>query len=113
VTLVYALLGGISASLWLAAFVAVRRDDRRQLWQLSWADLRQAAVVGVLIFVGYSLVLLALALVPNVGYAVALRQVSIPLGAVLGILILKEPAYRPRLVGVGTVFAGLVLVATG
>jgi drug/metabolite transporter (DMT)-like permease len=113
VTLVYALLGGISASLWLAAFVAVRRDDRRQLWQLSWADLRQAAVVGVLIFVGYSLVLLALALVPNVGYAVALRQVSIPLGAVLGILILKEPAYRPRLVGVGMVFAGLVLVATG
>jgi hypothetical protein len=28
VTLVYALLGGISASLWLAAFVALRREDR-------------------------------------------------------------------------------------
>jgi multidrug transporter EmrE-like cation transporter len=73
---------------------------------LSRTDLRQAAVVGVLIFVGYSLVLLALALVPNVGCAVALRQVSIPLGAVLGILILKEPAYRPRLVGVGRCSSG-------
>ncbi len=113
VTLVYALLSGISASLWLAAFVALRRDDRRQLSQMGRADLRQAAVVGVLIFVGYSLVLLALGLVPNVGYAVAFRQVSIPLGAALGILILKEPVYRPRLVGVGLVFAGLVLVATG
>lgn len=57
--------------------------------------------------------LIALALAPNVGYTVAYRQLSIPLGALLAIVLLKEPAYRPRLLGVGTVFVGLVLVATG
>jgi drug/metabolite transporter (DMT)-like permease len=113
VTLVYAIIAGISASLWLGAFVALRREDRRQARALTRADLRQAFLVGLFIFVGYALVLVALALVPNVGYAVAFRQLSIPLGAVLAIVLLKEPAYRPRLLGVGMVFVGLVLVATG
>lgn len=113
VTLVYAVLGGLSASLWGAAFVALRREDRGQLVQMSRADVRQAALVGVFIFVGYSLVLVALALAPNVGYAVAFRQLSIPLGAVLAILVFKEPAYRPRLVGVSLVFVGVLLVALG
>jgi drug/metabolite transporter (DMT)-like permease len=113
VTLVYAVVAGISASLWLGAFVALRREDRRQFRALTRADLRQALLVGLFIFVGYALVLVALALTPNVGYAVAFRQLSIPLGAVLAIVLLKEPAYRPRLLGVGLVFVGLVLVATG
>ncbi len=113
VTLVYAIIAGISASLWLGAFVALRREDRRQARALTRADLRPAFLVGLFIFVGYALVLVALALVPNVGYAVAFRQLSIPLGAVLAIVLLKEPAYRPRLLGVGMVFVGLVLVATG
>lgn len=113
VTLVYAIVAGISASLWLGAFVALRHEDRRQLQALTRAGLRQAFLVGLFIFVGYALVLLALALVPNVGYAVAFRQLSIPLGAVLAIVLLKEPAYRPRLLGVGMVFVGLVMVATG
>lgn len=113
VTLGYAIVAGISASLWLGAFVALRREDRRQARALTRADLRQAFLVGLFIFVGYALVLVALALVPNVGYAVAFRQLSIPLGAVLAIVLLKEPAYRPRLLGVGMVFVGLVLVATG
>jgi drug/metabolite transporter (DMT)-like permease len=113
VTLVYAVLGGLSASLWGAMFVALRREDRRQLMQMNRTDVRQAAIVGVFIFVGYSLVLVALALAPNVGYAVAFRQLSIPLGAVLAILVFKEPAYRPRLVGVSFVFVGVLLVAVG
>lgn len=113
VTLVYAVLAGISASLWLGAFIIVRREDRRQFQALTRADLRQALLVGLFIFVGYALVLVALALTPNVGYAVAFRQLSIPLGAVLAIVLLKEPAYRPRLLGVGMVFVGLVLLATG
>jgi drug/metabolite transporter (DMT)-like permease len=113
VTLIYAVLGGVSASLWGAAFVAMRREDRRQLVQMSRSDVRQAAIVGVFIFVGYSLVLVALALAPNVGYAVAFRQLSIPLGAIVAILVFKEPAFRPRLVGVALVFTGVLLVAVG
>jgi drug/metabolite transporter (DMT)-like permease len=113
VTLAYAALSGLSASAWGAAFIALRRADRRELRRMQRGDLRQAAIVGVFIFAAYSLVLIALALVRNVGYAVAFRQLSIPLGALLAITILKEPAYGPRLLGIGLVFAGVALVAMG
>lgn len=112
-TLVYAALGGLSATLWGAVFIALRRSERQNVARMNRFDLRQAAVVGVFILVGYLLVLISLALVANVGYAVAFRQLSIPLGAMLGVLVLREPAYAPRLLGIGLVFAGLVLVATG
>ena len=112
-TVVYAVVAGWSASLWGAAVALVRREDRATLRRLGRADVRQSALVGVFIFVGYLLVLIALALVPSVGYAVAFRQLSIPLGTILGVLYLKEPAYAPRLLGVALVFVGLVFVAIG
>jgi uncharacterized membrane protein len=40
----------------------------------------------------------------------AFRQLSIPLGAVLGMVLLKEPHYLPKLIGVAIVFLGLILV---
>lgn len=40
----------------------------------------------------------------------AFRQLSIPLGAIAGIVLLGEPACRPKLVGVCLMFWGLVLV---
>ena len=51
--------------------------------------------------------------VTNVSYVVAFRQLSIPLGAVLGVLVLGEPGYRPKLAGVALMFGGLILVALG
>ena len=113
VTLVYALLGGLSASLWLGLAVLGRQADRRLLLQMDRISLRRAATVGAGIFFGYSLVLLAFALVKNVSYAIAFRQVSIVLGAVLGVLVLKEPRYPLKFAGVVLAFAGLVLVGTG
>ena len=64
-------------------------------------------------FATYTLVLISLGFVSNVSYVVAFRQISVPLGTVLGILILKEPAYVSKYIGVVVVFAGLVLVGTG
>lgn len=113
ITLVYAFVAGVSASVWTGLLVWLRREERAALGRIGRAELRQAAVVGLFIVVGYGLVLVALALVPSIGYAVAFRQLSIPLGTVLGVLYLKEPAYAPRLIGVALVFVGLVLVAMG
>jgi uncharacterized membrane protein len=48
--------------------------------------------------------------VTNVSYIAAFRQLSIPFGAMLGIIVQKEPLYRPKLVGTGVAFAGLILV---
>ena len=47
------------------------------------------------------------------GPIVAFRQVSILLGTIAGVWLLKEPAYPAKFAGVTTMFAGLILVATG
>ena len=49
----------------------------------------------------------------NVSYVVGLRQLSIPIGTILGVFLLKEKGSLPRFIGVGILFIGLVLVAIG
>lgn len=61
----------------------------------------------------YGLVLAAMAYVSNVSYVAAFRQLSIPIGAVLGLTLQNEPRYRPKLLGIGIVSVGLVLVGIG
>ena len=51
--------------------------------------------------------------VTNINYVAAFRQLSIPLGAVFGMSLLKEPRYPPKLIGVSIIFLGLVVVAIG
>jgi hypothetical protein len=41
----------------------------------------------------YSLVLIAMSFAKNISYVVAFRQLGIPIGAILGMVILKEPMY--------------------
>ena len=65
------------------------------------------------IYAAYTLVLVAMAFVSNVSYVVAFRQVSVPLGAVAGVLVLGDRPHVPKLVGVAIMFAGLVLVGLG
>ena len=61
----------------------------------------------------YGIVLWAMAYATDVSYIVAFRQLSIPLGALLGIMVLRESAPWPKICGVALAFAGLVLVAIG
>jgi drug/metabolite transporter (DMT)-like permease len=113
VTLLYAFLEGISASLWLGAYVLLKKQERLNLHTLLITGLPGAGGFGFIIYLGYSLVLLAMAYVPDVSYVVAFRQLSIPLGALLGVLLLKEPRPIPKFVGVGMMFLGLVLIGFG
>jgi uncharacterized membrane protein len=43
----------------------------------------------------------------------AFRQLSIPIGAVLGLTLQQEPRYLPKIIGIGVVSVGLVLVGIG
>ena len=45
------------------------------------------------------LILLALAFVTNVSYVAAFRQCSILLGVAFGVLVLKKPAFAPKVAG--------------
>jgi len=112
-TMIYACLEALSASLWLTVFVAVRRKSRTSLRQVLQAQKHHAILTGMAISLTYALVLISLAFVTNVSYVVGFRQLSIPLGAMAGILVLKEVPHAPRLLGVTIMFIGLMLVAMG
>lgn len=112
-TLLYACLEALAASLWLTLFVALRRSGRSSLRQVLRANKRHAVLAGGAIYLTYVIVLIALAFVDNVSYVVGFRQLSIPLGATFGVLILKEPPHTPKLVGTAIMLSGLILVATG
>jgi len=112
-TLLYACLEAFTSSLWLLPLVLLRSEGRATLRQLLHADKSHASLAGVMIYLTYILVLVSMAFVTNVSYVVAFRQLSIPLGTLLGIAVLREPAHAPKLVGVGVMFVGLVLVGTG
>lgn len=72
-----------------------------------------AMTTGVIVMMTYGLALAAMAYVTNVSYVVAFRQLSIPIGAILGFTLQQEPRYFPRVLGIGVVVTGLVLVGIG
>jgi len=113
VTILFSFCEGISSSLWLAVFVLARKIGRANLRQILHARMRPATLTGIGIYLTYTLVLISMAYVSNVSYVVAFRQLSIPLGALLGVIVLKEARAAPKFVGVGIMFVGLVLVGIG
>lgn len=58
----------------------------------------------------YALVDWPMAYASDVSYVMALRQISIPITVALGICLLGEHLTPPKLVGVGIVVIGLLLV---
>jgi drug/metabolite transporter (DMT)-like permease len=112
-TALYSFFEGLTSSLWLGVLVLARRQGRAELQEAWRAQLWQAGLTGVGIYVAYTLVLVSMAFVTNVSYAVAFRQVSVPLGAVVGVLVLGDRPHLPKLVGVTAMFVGLVLVGLG
>lgn len=123
-TLLFALLEGVSTSVWLACYLlagAARGKGRSTgaatgvlaALRLPRGRLRMAFLSGIAIFAAYTLVLIAMGFARNVTYVVAFRQMSVPLGVLLGLVVLGEPLNPPKVAGVLAVTGGLVLVAVG
>lgn len=113
ITIIYACLESLSASLWLTLFVGAAATGRARFREVVRFHKRTALITGLGIYGTYTLVLISMAFVHNVSYVVAFRQLSIPLGAGLGVVILGEPAYRPKIAGIAIMCLGLLLVGTG
>ncbi len=96
----------------LLPYVLLRRMERNKLQGFfhdgQW---RYALIAGLTCSGGYALVLAGMTMAENVSYVVALRQLSIPIGAFLGIWLLKEPLTRPKLAGLLLLVSGLITVA--
>lgn len=113
-TLVYVMLEATSIALWLGLFVLANgREERRRLEDILRAGKGTTLFVGISTYLCYGLVLASMAYVENVGYVAAFRQISIPMGVVLGVGLLREPAYLNKLIGTVLISAGLAMVALG
>lgn len=110
-TMQYAFLEGLLASAWLALWVLARAEERGHWRDIVRTHRGRAGLAGAGIHIGYTLVLIAMAFATNVSYVVAFRQISIPLGALVGVVALKEARPPLKFIGVAIMFAGLVLVA--
>lgn len=60
-----------------------------------------AVFTGLMISGTYDLVLAAMAYVTTISYLAALRELSIPSGAMLGVVFHDEPAHPLKIVGIG------------
>lgn len=112
-TLAYACLQAAVASCWMAVYIGITGQGRADMRHVMHNGLRHAGLTGAAIHFTYAIVLVSLAFADNVSYVVGLRQLSIPLGTLLGIVVLKEPRHPPKLAGAAVMFIGLVLVALG
>jgi drug/metabolite transporter (DMT)-like permease len=113
VTILYGFAEALSASFFLLPFVALSRAGRAGFREVLRTKKKSATLAGVGIYVTYTIVLVSMAFVKNVSYVIAFRQLSIPFGALLGVLALGEPFHAPKAAGVLTLFAGLVLTGSG
>ena len=113
VTILYFFAEAFFASTCLFLFILLTRSGRQDLIHKIRFKKKNTALLGITIYTTYTLALISLAYVNDVSYVVAFRQLSIPLAAILGILILKESYYRPKLIGIATLVVGLFFVGTG
>jgi len=100
----------LSTVCWLGLYTLLRGDERAELRTLWNSSRSYVSLTGVVIWISYGLVLISMNFVTDVSYVSAFRSLSIPMGALLGVLLLREPSCVPKWVGVGAVSAGLIVV---
>jgi drug/metabolite transporter (DMT)-like permease len=111
IAIAYLALENILIEIFLIPYIFTNKSERLILAKMIRKNmLRYPLICGVVCTVSYLQVLLAMTMANNVSYIAAFRQLSIPLGAVLGIVILKESFTHPKLSGISLIFLGLILV---
>lgn len=112
----YLFLEGTSCLLWMGFGILFIKNERKKFVSFCCGghkEIMLSMVAGIGIFGTYGLVLSSMAFVRNVSYVAAFRQISIPIGAFLGMILLREPRYITRITGVLIILSGLILVVLG
>jgi len=115
ITLLFMALQTLTTSLLLGIVAWTSASERKRLVEVTSSRklLITGMLTGVVIMAAYGLVLASMAYVRNVSYVIAFRQLSIPIGAVLGLTLQNEARYKPKIVGIAIIFIGLILVGVG
>ncbi len=107
--LLYTYLALATTTLWLTPLTLLRvgwQGLRRELSVSRWA----APLAGLTTLAAYALVLYAMQLGTPAGYAGAVREVSVVLGAGIGVWVFRERGGPVRVVGAALVAAGVVVI---
>lgn len=96
----------------LGSYVYSHQEERAEFKRLFCRSI-YPVICGCFASGAYALVLISLLFVSNVSYIQAFRQMSLPLGVLAGIFLLKENHNPLKLSGIALVVAGLLLVSLG
>ena len=99
-------------SLWVAPFVLRTSDTRARLRETLRDQRRAILAIGLLSTGAYMMVLAALRLAP-VSYVAPARELSILIGAILGLRLLGESHPVRRMTGAAMIVGGIVALALG
>ena len=103
-------LGMLEFCICMALFIVIQffKDEKLE-FKARFCRTVYPSFSGVFSTLAYCMILLAMPLVTNVSLVQAFRQLSLPICALAGVVILKEKITVPRMVGFLLIFAGLVL----
>ena len=113
ISMLYIWLQTLTSGLLLVVILSLKDSGRAELSLHLRKKWFVCGLTGVVMVATYLLVLWSMQYVDNVSYVVAFRQLSIPIGVTLGVMLLGEPSHRPKLTGVALICVGLVAVALG
>ena len=103
-------LGILELAICSTMFICIQffKDERKEFKQ-QFCRTIYPSCSGICSTLAYGMILLAMPMVTNVSLVQAFRQLSLPICAVAGVLLLHEKITIPRLVGFILIFSGLVL----
>ncbi len=93
----------------METFLVWRDSRERKLWLAFLCRPVYPVLAGLCSAGAYWLILLAMKHVDNVTYIQCFRQLSLPLGFLAGVLVLKEAPSLPKIAGLLLVILGLLL----
>ncbi|MFO7782668.1 MAG: drug/metabolite transporter [Spirochaetia bacterium] len=111
--IIYAAFQSLSTAVVLALASIVKLGPAGFATEVRDTPLRSAVAAGIAIVAAYGLILIAYGFARDVSYVVAFRQLSLPLGTLLGVVLLHEKVNPARLAGTALIIGGLVLVSLG
>lgn len=110
IALFYISIETLITGVFLGLYVFAKRAERTAFRSLVRDHGRHAIGAGAVCALAYGLVLLAMPMITNATYVAAFRQLSIPIGAAAGVIILREPFTVRKTCSVVAIFGGLVLL---
>lgn len=110
ISLSYMFLLTISSVLFVLILSVIAPQERRRWPVAITTQSRSALSTALIMTLTYSLVLIAMNFAENVGYIVALRQLSIPIGVLLGVILLGERFGSTQKYALITIMAGIYTV---